>query len=416
VPALPAENAGQEAVVDVCKRPCSDSWTPGTWAQHCEQDQQCVFNFVPEGQDCMYEIFSAQATAGCMQDKWLLVLGSSGAMNLALSWLQALDPAGTTQPFEGPRWYNWHCYRHGNCTKESLSPEFVNYKNMKLDMVMGPSGNIIWKGGRHEPLGAAPLVPAGGWRLTALPVQWAVEVKKAVGAALKFSRFEAYGGRGPAPMVYVQIGQWHLNAFDGKSVRWLAKSTKWGINATELYGWAKVPTVPALASKFHAEMVDVVQAIRGMGIATIALAGMPTSGHTCSKHEGLGCRGELNAVIESVVKRYSAARTRGGGEGTRVFFVEWATVSRGEQAAAHSTHKAAIIGIQRILSVLCAPRAHSAKGPVISAVSTAADVKKAADLRARFAQLKFALAQANKRRSCSQLLSRVKSRSLPCPP
>ena len=37
---------------------------------------------------------------------------------------------------------------------------------MKVDMVMGPKGNVIWKGGRHEQLGDAPVVPSGGWRLT----------------------------------------------------------------------------------------------------------------------------------------------------------------------------------------------------------------------------------------------------------
>ena len=62
----------------VCKKPCADSWSPGVWAQHCEQDQQCVFNFVPEGQDCMYEIFSQESTAACMRNKWLVLLGSSG--------------------------------------------------------------------------------------------------------------------------------------------------------------------------------------------------------------------------------------------------------------------------------------------------------------------------------------------------
>ena len=97
---------------------------------------------------------------------------------------------------------------------------------MKIDLVFGPAGQIIWKGGRGKELGDAPEVPIGGWRLTALPVQWAVEVKQTLVTALKNSRFERWrvGRQAAVPMVYVQIGQWHLNAFDGKSIKWLARS------------------------------------------------------------------------------------------------------------------------------------------------------------------------------------------------
>lgn len=60
----------------VCEaKPCVDSWSPGVWAHHCPNGKPCSFNFVPNDQDCMYQIFSAKSTAACMKDKWLLLLG-----------------------------------------------------------------------------------------------------------------------------------------------------------------------------------------------------------------------------------------------------------------------------------------------------------------------------------------------------
>ena len=73
----------------------------------------------------------------------------------------------------------------------------------------------------------------------------------------------------------------HLNAFDGQSIRWLAKSSKWGINTTELYAWAKVPKVSELLRKFGNEIVEMVAALRSMGIGTVALAGMSKEEDTC---------------------------------------------------------------------------------------------------------------------------------------
>jgi hypothetical protein len=218
-----------------------------------------------------------------MKDKWLLILGSSGAMNLALTWMMALDADGTVSPFEGPRWYSWPCYESATCPEGTGGIDFVNYKNMKIDLVFGPAGEIIWKGGRGKELGDAPEVPMGGWRLTALPVQWAVEVKQTLVTAIKNSRFERWrvGRQATVPMVYVQIGQWHLNAFDGKSIKWLARSTKWGINTTELYSWAAVPTTSALAASFRTEMASLVSSLIKMGVETLAVAGMPSSAHAC---------------------------------------------------------------------------------------------------------------------------------------
>jgi hypothetical protein len=279
-------NGGLEAgdSESVCSKPCVDSWSPGMWVQNCAHGEQCAFNFVPEGQDCLYEIFTPQSTAKCMKDKWLLILGSSGAMNLALTWMMALDADGTVAPFEGPRWYSWPCYESGSCPDLGTGGiDFVNYKNMKIDLVFGPAGEIIWKGGRGKELGDAPEVPMGGWRLTALPVQWAVEVKQTLVTALKNSRFERWrvGRQAAVPMVYVQIGQWHLNAFDGKSIKWLARSSKWGINTTELYSWAAVPTTSALAASFRTEMASLVSSLINMGVETLAVAGMPSSAHAC---------------------------------------------------------------------------------------------------------------------------------------
>ena len=473
---------------DFCAKPCTDSWSEGAWAQHCAPGRECAWNFVPKGQDCMYEIFSSRTTAACLQDRWLLVLGSSGAMNLALAWMQALDSVGTAPPFDGPRWYNWTCFGQGSCKGEHAGLSFVNYKNMKIDMVFDARGRVLWKGGRGVPLEEAPEVPLGGWRLTALPVQWAVEVTATVASALPRSRFVRWnGGPDVSPLVYVQIGQWHLNAFDGKSVKWLRKGTQWGINATELYAWARVPSPAALTTAFRGEIANMTQRLRALGVGSLALAGMPVSGHACSKKQGLGCRGMLNDVIRGVVadvrgerrrqkpghvapgadaQQASAQRGRRAGDirgthaahaahaaqrgrpsappvspaleirgtglrrrvsparrllqqlqlatetgrrrvleagqseargpsGGLVFYVEWDSVSSGEQAAAHTNQKASVLGIQRLLSVLCAPRRHavdhstqtfSSRHAIRSAQLLTKEAKEAARARAQQAR------------------------------
>lgn len=81
--------------------------------------------------------------------------------------------------------------------------------------------------------------------------------------------------------------------------------------------------------------------------------------------EGLGCRKGLNRMIDLVLKNLpetnaSAAaqpdKDAGAGVASPVFAVDWASTSVGEQGGAHTDHKAALLGLQRLLSVICPPR------------------------------------------------------------
>ena len=185
---------------------------------------------MPKGQDCMYEIFSSRTTAACLQDRWLLVLGSSGAMNLALAWMQALDSVGTAPPFDGPRWYNWTCFGQGSCKGEHAGLSFVNYKNMKVDMVFDARGRVLWKGGRGVPLEEALYAP-GGWRLTAL------------GTAVEHSNGRISPAASPvrwnedvSPPVCTD---WSVapQCFRRQEREVVEEGDPMGINVTELYAW-----------------------------------------------------------------------------------------------------------------------------------------------------------------------------------
>jgi hypothetical protein len=87
-------------------------------------------------------------------------------------------------------------------------------------------------------------------------------------------------------------------------------------------------------------------------------------------------------------KRATAGSPKGGGgeeEGAgKVFYVEWDSVSVGNLAAAHTNHRGGVMGINRILSVLCRPRAHSQHtvtdtNPSPEAIFTAVEMRKKAD-------------------------------------
>ena len=195
---------------------------------------------------------------------------------------------------------------------------------------------------------------------------------------------------------------------------------------------------------FPGEIANMTQRLRALGVGSPALAGMPVSGHACSKKQ-TGCRGMLNDVIRGVVadvrgerrrqkpghvapgadaQQASAQRGRRAGDirgthaahaahaaqrgrpsappvshaleirgtglrrrvsparrllqqlqlatetgrrrvleagqseargpsGGLVFYVEWDSVSSGEQAAAHTNQKASVLGIQRLLFHVC---------------------------------------------------------------
>ena len=236
--AAPVEPAGEdEAHPQSCPQPCADSWSYGQWVQWCPPNAgratACGHNFVLPGQRCLFHWFDRKETAQCMKNNWLLVLGGSSAVNLGLTWLQALDPHGTQHPFYGPRWYNKTCWHNKSIPcdanwykKNDLT--FVNFATMAFDLIMDANGSVIYKtsgpfDNKTPPhLSQAPAVPAGGWRLTVLPVQYAHEVVSTVQKAI-----EPDVWKGAAPIVYAQVGQWYLNAFDGRS-------RMWGLNTTEV--------------------------------------------------------------------------------------------------------------------------------------------------------------------------------------
>lgn len=226
-----------EARSGTCPQPCADSWSYGQWVQWCPPNAgratACGYNFVLPGQRCLFHWFDRMETAQCMRNNWLLVLGGSSAVNLGLTWLQSLDPHGTRHPFYGPRWYNKTCWHNKSVPcdanwykKNDLT--FVNFATMAFDLVMDSNGTVIYKSSgpfddKTPPhLSDAPAVPAGGWRLTVIPVQYAHEVVSKVQKAIDPAVW-----KGASPIVYAQVGQWYLNAFDGRS-------RIWGLNTTEV--------------------------------------------------------------------------------------------------------------------------------------------------------------------------------------
>ena len=228
VHASTATNATAASVYDICPAPCMDSWSYGEWVQWCPPDSrrfECGYNFVLPDQKCLFHWFDRRETAQCMKNNWLMLLGSSGTMNLGMTWLMSLDPQGTAHPFHGPRWYNKTCWHNKSipCEKgwDGTSLSFVNFATMAYDLIMDSSGAVVYKAsgkfdGKEGPhISEAPAVPAGGWRLTVLPIQYAHEAVKKVEDAI---RPEVWTGA--LPIVYVQIGQWYLNAFDGRSRMW----------------------------------------------------------------------------------------------------------------------------------------------------------------------------------------------------
>ena len=303
----------------------------------------------------------------CMKNNWLMLLGSSGAMNLGLTWLMTLDPDGTRSPFWGPRWYNKTCLHNSSapCDKEWSGPRslsFVNFQNMALDLILDADGNVIYKvsadvkSAKISQLSEAPEVPTGGWRMTALPVQYAHEVLSRVQAATT-----SMAWRGPPPIIYAQVGQWYLNAFDGRS-------RLWGLNTTEVKALEQLRDPNALFQVYYDDMMWLVEALQKLQVQAIALGTMPVSKHRCRKRDGLGCRRGLNRMIDLVLQRAQKKVATAAPDKEKntdendtredippVFAVDWASTSVGEQGGAHTDHKAALLGIQRLLSVLCPP-------------------------------------------------------------
>ena len=235
-----------EAQSGTCPQPCADSWSYGQWVQWCPPNAgratACGYNFVLPGQRCLFHWFDRKETAQCMKNNWILVLGGSSAVNLGLTWLQSLDPHGTKHPFYGPRWYNKTCWHNTSVPcdanwykKNDLT--FVNFATMAFDLVMDANGSVIYKASgpfddKTPPhLAEAPAVPAGGWRLTVMPVQYAHEVVSKVQKAI-----EPTVWKGAPPIVYAQVGQWYLNAFDGRS-------RMWGLNTTEVKALERLKVV-----------------------------------------------------------------------------------------------------------------------------------------------------------------------------
>ena len=292
-----------DAQTSSCPAPCADSWSFGEWVQWCppyaRKATACGYNFVLPGQKCLFHWFDRRETAQCMKNNWLMVLGSSGAMNLGLTWLTALDPQGTRHPFFGPRWYNKTCWHNRSipCEKNWEKPKdlsFVNFQTMAYDLIMDANGNTLYKtsgnfDGKEAPyLSQAPPVPSGGWRLTVLPVQYAHEVVTRVQTAM-----DPASWAGSPPIVYAQVGQWYLNAFDGRS-------RQWGLNTTEVLALERIREPRALFEVYYDDIEWMVEALQQLNVQAVALGTMPVSKHRCRKRDGLGCRKGLECVLACV--------------------------------------------------------------------------------------------------------------------
>jgi hypothetical protein len=337
--------AGADVPSGTCPAPCTDSWSFGEWVQWCppyaRKNTACGYNFVLPEQKCMFHWFDRRETATCMKNNWLMLLGSSGAMNLGLTWLMALDPKGTRHPFYGPRWYNKTCWHNKSipCEKnweKKKDLTFVNFQSMAYDLVLDKYGDVVYKAsgnfdGKDSPhLWQAPAVPPGGWRLTVLPTQYAHEVVSKVQKGLeKWS--------GSAPMVYAQVGQWYLNAFDGRS-------RIWGLNTSEVTALERLRDPRQLFEVYYDDMVWMVESLQQLNVQAIALGTMPVSKHRCRKRDGLGCRKGLNSMIQLVLEHATAkAKETGEEKISPVFAVDWASTSFGEQGGAHTDHKAGLL-------------------------------------------------------------------------
>jgi hypothetical protein len=337
--------AGADVASGTCPAPCTDSWSFGEWVQWCppyaRKNTACGYNFVLPEQKCMFHWFDRRETAVCMKNNWLMLLGSSGAMNLGLTWLMALDPKGTRHPFYGPRWYNKTCWHNKSipCEKnweKKKDLTFVNFQSMAYDLVLDKYGDVVYKAsgnfdGKDSPhLWQAPAVPPGGWRLTVLPTQYAHEVVSKVQKCLeKWS--------GSAPMVYAQVGQWYLNAFDGRS-------RIWGLNTSEVTALERLRDPRQLFEVYYDDVVWMVESLQQLNVQAIALGTMPVSKHRCRKRDGLGCRKGLNSMIQLVLEHATAnAKDTGEEKIPPVFAVDWASTSFGEQGGAHTDHKAGLL-------------------------------------------------------------------------
>ena len=331
---------------ETCPAPCTDSWSPGEWVQWCppyaHRATSCGYNFVLPEQQCLFHWFDRRETALCMKNNWLMVMGSSGAMNLGLTWLMSLDPSGTQYPFYGPRWYNKTCWHNRSipCEKNWYKPKdlsFVNFQSMAYDLIMDANGDIVYKtsgkfdGVERPRLSDAPEVPAGGWRLTVLPTQYAHEVVSKVQRGL-----ETWNGS--APIVYAQVGQWYLNAFDGRS-------RIWGLNTSEVSALEKLRDPKQLFEVYYDDVMWMVESLQQLNVQAIALGTMPVSKHRCRKRDGLGCRKGLNSMIDLVLEHESAKQKelKPHQRVSPVFAVDWASTSVGEQGGAHTDHKAGLL-------------------------------------------------------------------------
>lgn len=337
-----------EAPPYTCPAPCADSWSFGEWVQWCppyaHKSKSCGYNFVLPNQQCMFHWFDRKETAQCMKNNWIMVLGSSGAMNLGLTWLMALDPEGTKEPFYGPRWYNKTCWHNKSvpCEKNWLKPKdlsFVNFQTMAYDLIMDSNGKVVYKASskfddKELPhLSQAPVVPPGGWRLTVQPVQYAHEVVTKVHKAIAPESW-----KGSMPIVYAQVGQWYLNAFDGRS-------RQWGLNTSEVAALERLREPRQLFEVYYDDVLWMVESLQQLNVQAIALGTMPVSKHRCRKREGLGCRTGLNSMIDLVLQHQTsiANEQEKSGKMAPVFAVDWASVSVGEQGGAHTDHKGALL-------------------------------------------------------------------------
>lgn len=171
---------------------------------------------------------------------------------------------------------------------------------------------------------------------------------------------------GAKPFVYVQTGVWYGHAYNGRAHAWgHAKQPHPKHHISKVKALRDLSTrlksPDSLYRSYYDDLLSLVQYLQKLKLPAIALGTLPEPpAGRCRQETGLGC--DFNQRINGLVDRVMKNLSENGGQDDKgakspVFVVDWASPSVNEQSGGHTDHKAGILGIQRLLSVICPSRA-----------------------------------------------------------